>query len=109
MAWEPFEIADRTGEPLSDDDRGIILRALETAIRSSDISLERLLTVAQHIGLKHQLCLSNSAIWSGSDWAFEAGRGSRARAAFERLALVSPVETIMRRLPSSAALLSSVP
>lgn len=51
MAWEPFEIADRTGEPLSDDDRGIILCALETAIRSSDISLERLLTVAQHIGL----------------------------------------------------------
>jgi hypothetical protein len=51
MAWEPFELADRAGEPLSNDDRGIILRALETAIRSSDISLEKLLTVAQHIGL----------------------------------------------------------
>ena len=51
MAWEPFELADRTGEPLSTDDRGIILRALEAAIRSSDISLEKLLIVAQHIGL----------------------------------------------------------
>jgi hypothetical protein len=51
MAWEPFELADRTGEPLSNDDRSIILRALEAAIRSSDISLEKLLTVAQHIGL----------------------------------------------------------
>ena len=55
-----------------------------------------------------QLCLSNSAIWCGSDWTFDAGMGSRARAAWERLALVSSVETVTRRLPVSATLLSSV-
>src|SRR5690348_9241388 len=47
-----------------------------------------------------ELCLSSSAILSGSEWAFEAGMGSRARVAWERLALVSSVETITPHLPA---------
>ncbi len=39
---------------------------------------------------------------------FDAGMGCRARAAWERLALVRPVETITPHLSASAALLFSV-
>jgi hypothetical protein len=56
-----------------------------------------------------KLCASSSASCSESDWAFEAGRGSRARAALERLALVSLVETFTRRLPACATLPFFVP
>ena len=59
--------------------------------------------------LDGELCLSSSAISCGSQWAFEAGSGSRARAAFERLALVSLVETITPHLPVFAKLLSFAP
>jgi hypothetical protein len=50
MPWEPFELSNRSGEPLSDDDRAIILRALERALQSSDIGIEKLLAVARKIG-----------------------------------------------------------
>jgi hypothetical protein len=45
----------------------------------------------------------------GSGWTFGAGSGSRARAAFERLALVSLVETLTPYRPAFVTLLSSVP
>ena len=43
----------------------------------------------------------------GADWTIDAGMGSRARAAWERLALVSPVETITPHLPVFVTLLFS--
>ena len=50
-------------------------------------------------GDREKLCLSSSANSGGADWTFDAGMGFRARAAWERLALVSPVETITLHLP----------
>src|SRR5689334_789068 len=54
------------------------------------------------------LCVSISANSSRAHWTFEAGCGCRARAAWKRLALLSPVETIRRHLLISAAPRSSV-
>jgi hypothetical protein len=50
MPWEPLQLLNRSGQPLKQDEREIILKGIEKALDSPDVDIGTLLRAANNIG-----------------------------------------------------------